>query len=238
MKHVVQFSGGKGSTVVAKMVIDQYGHDDVILMHHDTKAEDHDTYRFIQDVSKHLKHPVTDVSDGRSLWELVEKYGFPSQFMPFCTEKLKQIPAKKFLKSLKEDFILYNGFSFDEYKRVIKAQLRAEEEGNKVVSPLFEHKTFSNQLQKIILSWGICLPNAYRYLSHNNCIPCYKGGESHWYKVWRYYPEEFNRAMLLEEKSTHTVFKDKTLRELSRMWARGYMPDLFGDEGIPCMCAG
>lgn len=239
MKHVVQFSGGKGSAVVAKMVIDQYGHDEVILMHHDTKAEDPDTYRFIRDVSMYLKHPVTEVSDskGRSTWDLVEKYGFPSQFMPFCTEKLKQVPARKFLKSLNEDYVLYNGFGLDEYKRVIKAQAKAEEEGAKVISPLFEQKILSRQLRNIILSWGICLPNAYRFLEHNNCIPCYKGGEPHWWKVWKYYPEQFNRAMQIEDNSTHTVFKNKRLSELSDMWAKGDMPDMFNGEGIPCLCA-
>ena len=237
MKHVVFFSGGAASAVAAKIIIEEHGHEDVILLHHDTKAEDPDTYRFIQQVSEYLKHPITEASDGRSLWDLIEKYGIPSTFLPLCTDLLKQRPGKRYLKTLNDDFTTYNGFGADEWKRVIKATLRAEQEGNKVVSPLYMRNITSQQVRQEILSWGICLPNAYRYLSHNNCIPCFKAGKAQWHKVWKNYREQFDRAMNIEENSTHYVFKDSSLKELSELWTAGDMPDMFEGEGIPCMCA-
>jgi len=240
MKHIVQFSGGAASTYVAKMVIDLYGRENTILIHNDTKAEDPDTYRFIDQVSDFLNHPITDASDGRSLWELVEKYGFPSTFLPFCTDKLKQQPTRKFLKALNDEFIMYNGFGADEWRRVQKSTVRANEAGYRLESLLFENRISKEQIMtEIPKQWGICLPNAYRYFKHNNCIPCFKGGKAHWHKVWKYYPEKFNRAKDIENTSTYCVFRDISLEDLARRFERNDMASLFDqDEGIPCMCAG
>jgi 3'-phosphoadenosine 5'-phosphosulfate sulfotransferase (PAPS reductase)/FAD synthetase len=111
MKHIVKFSGGAASAVVAKLVIDEFGHDDVILLYSDTKSEHPDADRFRDQVCKFLGHEMTVVADGRDIWELIDdSHTLPGQFMPFCTQLLKQRPSERFLKSLGEDFISYLGF--------------------------------------------------------------------------------------------------------------------------------
>jgi len=54
MKHIVFYSGGIGSYFTAKRVIEKYGKEDVILLFTDTKIEDDDLYRFIQETSNKL----------------------------------------------------------------------------------------------------------------------------------------------------------------------------------------
>lgn len=49
MKHVVFYSGGLGSWATAKIVIDQHGLDNTILVFTDTRSEDKDLYRFMLD---------------------------------------------------------------------------------------------------------------------------------------------------------------------------------------------
>lgn len=251
-KHIVQFSGGAASALVAKMVVDKFGKENVILLHSDTKAEDLDTYRFIEHVSNFLDVPITDASDGRSLWQVIEdEHCLPSSFIPFCTRILKQEPADRYLKSLDCQYTLYNGLGMEEWKRVAKAQARAGIMDRKLVCPIFDAKISNQHVKNIIRNeWKICLPNAYKTLEHNNCIPCFKAGQGHFRKVWQYYPEEFAKAVAMEELIGHTVFKkiirlfptkvvEKiSLTELEQKWRRGgEMDNLFGNDGIPCMCS-
>ena len=52
--------------------------------------------------------------------------------------------------------------------------------------------------------WKICLPEPYKYLSHNNCIPCYKGGRA-LVKSLEALSEQFYRAAAAEERASNTV---------------------------------
>jgi len=240
IKHIVQFSGGAASAYVAKLVIDKFGKENTILLHHDTKAEDPDTYRFLEQISNYLDHEITDVSDGRSLWELIEDtHCIPNYFMPFCTQTLKLKPAEKFYKSLSEPFIQYNGFGPNEWKRVAKAMPRAEIAGRQLKCLLYERNINDEQVKDTIRhTWKICLPNAYRFLNHNNCIPCWKGGKGHFYQIWLHYPKQFKQAIEAEKSTEYIRFKDETLEELAKKWKAGNMDNLFDDDaGIPCMCA-
>lgn len=241
MKHIVGFSGGAASAYVAKLAINEFGKENVILLHHDTKAEDPDTYRFIDQVSNYLDKEITEVSDGRSLWEVIaDNHCLPSFHIPFCTRDLKLKPAEMFYKTLKgQEFITYNGFGPDEWKRVAKAVPRSELEGRKLRCLLYERNISNEIVKKTIMNeWKICLPNAYKYLSHNNCIPCFKAGKPHFYKVWLYYPERFQKAIEMEELIGYQVFHDNSLSELGNMWQQGKAENLFDDNaGVPCMCA-
>lgn len=47
MKHIVSFSGGIGSYMTAKRVVERQGKENTILLFTDTKTEDEDLYRFL-----------------------------------------------------------------------------------------------------------------------------------------------------------------------------------------------
>ena len=240
MKHIIQFSGGAASAYVAYLVVKEHGKENTILLFHDTKAEHKDSYRFRSQVSEFLGIPITECSDGRDLWEVIKDNNcLPSQFIPFCTRILKQEPAEKFLKLLCNDkYILYNGFGVEEFRRVQKVKARAELLNRVVKSPLFDLKIKNEEVKRIIKDeWKICLPDAYKYLQHNNCIPCFKAGKSHFKAVWKYFPEEFNKAKEIEKHIGNTVFQEYSLQELEDQWENGQMEMFDIEESIPCMCA-
>jgi len=82
---------------VAKYVADKYGKENTILLFHDTKSEHPDSYRFREQVAKYVGVPITEVSDGRDLWELInDNKSLPSSFIPFCTRILKFEQGEKF----------------------------------------------------------------------------------------------------------------------------------------------
>jgi 3'-phosphoadenosine 5'-phosphosulfate sulfotransferase (PAPS reductase)/FAD synthetase len=238
MKHIIQFSGGAASSFVAKYVADEYGRENCILLFNDTKAECKDSYRFRKQVSEYIGMEITEVSDGRDLWQVIEDNNcLPSDRFPFCTRILKQEPSEKFLKNFKEDYILYNGFGVEEWRRIQRSRARAESLNRVVKSPLYDLGISSDEIKRIIREdWKICLPEAYRYLSHNNCIPCFKAGKGHFKAVAKYYPEEYQKAIEAEEKIGYTVFEDITLKQLRKQAFSNL--DLFDvQESIPCMCA-
>ena len=241
MKHIVQFSGGAASAYVGWLVAQEFGKENTILLHQDTKAECADTQRFLQQVSDYIGIEITEQSDGRDLFQVIDDNNcIPSSFIPFCTTILKLKPAEKYLKTLTEQFILYNGLGMEEWGRVQKATARAQQAGRTVRSLLYERQIPNSEVKRIIREeWKICLPEAYKYLSHNNCIPCFKAGQAHFRKVLKHYPEQFAKAKAIEEKLAHTVFKDVSLAELEYKWSAGTEDNLFDDEevGIPCMCS-
>lgn len=210
------------------------------MLFNNPKAEHPDADRFREQVSNYIGVPITEVSDGRTLWEVIEDNDcLPSNFIPFCTRILKLEPADKFL-STQGAFILYNGLGMEEWGRVQKSMARAEQAGRKLVCPLFARRIANTEVKRIIRDeWKICLPQPYLYLEHNNCIPCFKAGKKQWHKVWKHYPEAFRKAREMEEKIGHTVFKDISLEELSKAWeqTKGQVEFGFADDAVPCICA-
>ena len=53
MKHIISYSGGLASFFEAKLAIEKYGQDNVELVFCDTKSEDEDLYRFLDDTEKY-----------------------------------------------------------------------------------------------------------------------------------------------------------------------------------------
>lgn len=61
MSHVVCYSGGHSSALVAVEVVRRFGPGDVILLNHDINplVEDSDIKRFKREVAEHLGLPIT-----------------------------------------------------------------------------------------------------------------------------------------------------------------------------------
>ena len=223
-KHVVQFSGGAGSAVAAKLVIDEFGPDDVVLLFHDTLAEHPDATRFRADLSAYLGVPITERSCGKSLWEVIDAHNaLPSSFMGFCTQELKQQPGERYVQDLEmmgEPLVLYNGMGPDEPNRVRRAKMEAGKRGRKLRCPLDEHDI--DDPKSVVQSWGIELPACYSYFKHNNCIPCFKAtGFDYWRAVYTHHRPEYERAAELEERFGYTVRRSESLRRLAERFECG-----------------
>ena len=113
------------------------------------------------------------------------------------------------------------------------------QKGRKVKFPVFETGLKNSEVKKIIAEdWKIKLPETYKYLEHNNCIPCFKAGKKEWRNYYLYYKDEFYKAAQKEIEIGHTVFKDKSLMELAEIWEHNQsFEDRQISMEIPCMCA-
>ena len=246
MKHVVLFSGGAASSYVAYLLTQDKKIDkkDIVILHTPTLSECEDSEKFRLKVARYIKIPMTVWGRGEDIWDCIDRNGaIPGQFMPFCTQQLKQQMKEeyfKYLESIGETWIEYVGYGPDEWRRVQKSVARNEAMGRQVRFPLFERKISSEECKRIIHDeWGIELPSAYNSLKHNNCIPCFKGGKEYFRAVWKNYPEQYQKAVEAEERCGYTVFKDKSLKELAEVFQNDKEWDdsqMNLSDFIPCEC--
>ena len=119
MKHIVCFSGGHSSAVVAIAVAKRYGSENTILLNHDISSfvEDEDIKRFKNEVAAYLNIDITyaNMADWESKDQFdvsIEAKAFKTKDTPaICTNRLKTSPFMEFLQGIEKDScILYYGF--------------------------------------------------------------------------------------------------------------------------------
>lgn len=241
MKHIVLYSGGANSAYTAYLVNEKY-HNDTILLHTPTYSEHPDADRFRRQFADYLGLPITVQADGRDIWQLIKsEHCLPSNRIPFCSRILKTEQSSKFYKSMTEDFIVYFGYDGLEWRRAQRSTARLQLTEIKSAYPLIENNISGQQAKNFIRNeLKICLPEPYLYLSHNNCLPCFKGGKKHFYQVWKHYPEYYEKAEKAEKAEDsigYQVFPPKTLKELRHEW-ESQIPMFPDEEDLrPCMCA-
>jgi 3'-phosphoadenosine 5'-phosphosulfate sulfotransferase (PAPS reductase)/FAD synthetase len=208
MKHIVGFSGGAASSVVADIVAKKYP-DTTILLFHDTKTEPKDNDRFRKDISNYINIPITNDSDGRNIWQVFKDCGYLGNGRnTMCSRILKQERSLKFLKANPES-ILYIGFTIDEWRRAQRTFARYQKHGIKVCFPLIDEKITKDECtHKIKDCWGIKLPKMYKWAQHANCIPCVKGKKAYWGLIYMFERKAWDRAVQAEKEHNATIFTE------------------------------
>lgn len=115
MKQVVQFSGGLCSFWAAHRLIQLHGSECVTLLFADTKSEDRDLYRFLNDAESALGVPITRISDGRSVWGLFkESKMLGNSRFPLCSAVLKRnvLDAWRFANTTPETHVFNIGLDW------------------------------------------------------------------------------------------------------------------------------
>jgi hypothetical protein len=119
-KHIIFYSGGIGSYFTARRVVEKEGNENVILLFTDTKIEDADLYRFIDETSKKLGAKLIKLQDGRTPWEVARDVRFlPNSRIAQCSHLLKQKMADAWIKKnfKPEECVLYLGIDWTEEHR-------------------------------------------------------------------------------------------------------------------------
>lgn len=210
--HIIAFSGGLASAVVAKIVSEQYP---VTLLFHDTKTEPTDNDRFRSEVSQYLGIPITEVSDGRDIWQVFKDEAFLGNAKKtMCSRILKQEIAMKYCKAHKP-CIIYFGFTSNEWRRAQNVLSRYAQEGIKARFPLMEQRIPKDECRhRVENCWGIKPPAMYEHFDHANCMPCIKGKLAYWGLVHEHERDAWDRAVRAEREHGHTILTDgRTLIE-------------------------
>jgi 3'-phosphoadenosine 5'-phosphosulfate sulfotransferase (PAPS reductase)/FAD synthetase len=219
IEHVVQYSGGACSFWAAKRVIERYGPDKVVLLFADTKMEDEDLYRFLDDTSKHLGVPITKIADGRTPWEVFfdERYLGNTRVDP-CSKILKRELLDAWVAKHAPDAIRYYGLDWTETDRLDRLRNRMEEKGTpreKIQAPMAEWEPLVDKPDMLaeLIKIGIKLPRLYELgFVHNNCGGmCIKSGQAQFRLLLETMPERYAYHEAKEQELRRFLGKDVSI---------------------------
>ena len=186
MKHIIAYSGGHSSALVAIEVCRKFGVENVILLNHDInpKVEPADVKRFKNAVADYLgssityaNHPEWETETPISLCVKAGTWVNPSNRTILCTNRLKTAPFYDWLaENYNDGDIVYYGFDANEPARITRRSNIMGSSGYKTDYPLalWTERTIHN-IEEI----GISKPTAYSLFNHANCIGCLKAGWQH-----------------------------------------------------------
>lgn len=192
-EHVVQFSGGACSFFAAKRVIERYGKDRVVLLFADTKMEDEDLYRFLEDCEAHLGMPIIRIADGRTPWEVffAERFLGNSRVDP-CSKILKRELLWSWLERNAPKATVHVGLDWTEEHRL--ERLRNYRPGVIIEAPMMWKPIVDKPEMLVKLrKLGIKIPRLYAMgFAHNNCGGfCIKSGQAQFRLLLKTMPERY-----------------------------------------------
>lgn len=119
MKRVIGYSSGKDSTALVLWAKEQFSAQEISVIFNDTIWEHELTYGYISAMTTQsgdfLRGIRFEVLPSMGMQSLVQLKGrVPSAKARFCTEHLKVKPLIEFLKTIDDDFELYDGKRRDE----------------------------------------------------------------------------------------------------------------------------
>lgn len=220
MKHIVCYSGGHSSALVAIEVVRKFGKDNVVLINHDIKAssEAEDIKRFKREVAAYLGLDITYVNHPE--WDTKDQFDVVIEAKAFkvgsgtalCTNRLKTAPFEKWLRdnATQGDDIIYYGFDANEKSRIQRRVGILSSMGYKSAYPLAHWERTIQSTNEL----GISPPNTYSDFKHANCTGCLKAGKQHWYIVYKTRKDIWEKAKLAEEIIGYSILKGVYLEEL------------------------
>lgn len=239
MKHIVCFSGGHSSALVAIAVVLRYGAENTILLNHDISSftEDKDIKRFKNEVATWLNTKITyaNMKDWESKDQFdvsIEAKAFKTKDTPaICTNRLKTGPFMEYLKNVdKQNTIIYYGFDENEQERINRRALIMFEFGFQTDYPLADwvHLPVKNTIDI-----GILPPLHYSNFKHANCVGCLKGGMQHWYVTFCTRPDIYKKAKDAEAIIGYSIIKGFFLKDLECKFERMLRLNIEPTEHIP-----
>lgn len=211
---IVQLSGGAASYVAARLMVEEYGPADVTLLFADTRIEDQDLYRFLDDVERRLAIPITKISDGRTPWDVFFDEGMIGNTrVDPCSKILKRKLLRKWLEenaTPKKDVVVI-GYDANEAHRF--APLQERYAPWQVRAPLIEHGLFKEQAFSILEADGLKRSRMYDLgFQHDNCGgECVKGGQAQWSLLLDHFPDRYAKNERKEEEFRSRTGKDVSI---------------------------
>ena len=259
MKRVLMFSGGVGSWATGKRIVERHGVGDLTLLFADTKMEDEDLYRFLDEAAANIfgdKPPnIIRIIEGRTPWDVFfdERFLGNSRFDP-CSKILKRQMVDHWLRDNCDpsDTTVYVGIDWTEEHRFIALRDRRLTNGWCYEAPMCEAPYLTKpDMLRACRAEGITVPRLYLWgFAHNNCGGfCIKAGIAHFILLLRVLPlrygyhenkEQEIRAYLgrdisiLTDRSGDGVKKPLTLRDLRLRVEAGEQFDMFDIGGCGC----
>lgn len=205
--------------MAAKRVVDRFGPADVVLLFADTRMEDEDLYRFIEECAVYLKCPLIKIADGRTPWEVFkdERFLGNSRVDP-CSKILKRELLDRWCLEHAPKAIRYFGLDWTEDQRYERLRSRMEERGiprSQIQAPMIEWRPLVDKpdMLKQVEDLGIKIPRLYTLgANHNNCgLFCVKSGQAQFRLLLKTMPERYAFHEAKEQEMREFLGKDVSI---------------------------
>ena len=238
--HVVCFSGGHSSALVAIEVVRRYGRGDVVLLNHDInpRVEDADVKRFKREVADYLKLPITYANHAHvEEWDQFDVVRDAGAFKvgdghSLCTSRLKTQPFFRWLAANAHPAVAtcYYGFDANETTRIQRRATIMAKGGWRTDYPLalWKHRTITSTREV-----GIEPPLGYSTFKHANCVGCLEAGWQHWYAVYVTRPDLWQKGKDAEDFIGYTIHRDASLEEREPQFAAMKAAGVVPTEHVP-----
>ena len=251
-KHVVMFSGGAGSWMAAKRVVQEHGTESIVLLFADTMMEDDDLYRFLIESSRNVGGELVQVADGRTPWEVFFDVRFlgNTRIDP-CSRILKRELLREWVEKNCDpsDTVVYLGYDWTEEHRYEAA--KPHWQPCTLEAPLCDEPYLTKADVVVALDReGIERPRLYAMgFPHNNCGGfCVKAGQAHFKLLLEVMPERYAYHERKEQELREHLGKDvsilrdrrggpvrpMTLQEFRENLEAGGQCDMFEWGGCGC----
>lgn len=226
VEHVVCFSGGHSSALVAIEVVRRYGREGVVLLNHDISAavEDADIKRFKCEVADYIGIPITYASFCDQSGKIPDQFDVCVAEKAFktghdkvlCTDRLKTRPFGEWLESFAlRGAVIYYGFDASETERIRRRSTHLAAKGYRTAFPLAHWPRTISTTEEI----GVRPPLTYGVWKHANCVGCIKAGKQHWYAVFVHRRDVWEKAKWAEEEIGYSIQPDVYLSDLEPTFA-------------------
>lgn len=216
MKHIVCYSGGHSSALVAIEVVRRFGKENVVLLNHDLHftVEHADIKRFKREVADYLGLPITFANYHNVNFDQfdisVKEKGFKGKSSPeFCTSRLKTRPFMEWLETnaAGKNCTIYYGYDNTPKERA-RMQKRIGVLGSLGYKTDYPLALWVDRSILATEEIGIARPSTYDTFIHGNCIGCLKAGWQHWYIVYCTRQDIWLRGKWAEDEIGYAIHHD------------------------------
>lgn len=222
---LVNFSGGKDSTVATLEVLKHYPKEEVLLCWQDTGAEYLETEGHIFTIANQLELPLVIIRGKRTFWgDVLFRTKFPTPNCRHCTAHLKSDPALKWIRNhrqeLGDELIVVSGIRAEESLRRSKLP-EWEEHPTALKDGSFTAKTWypcldmkEHEIYKRIKAEGLPLHPCYDFSKRCSCWCCIFQAKSAVREYADQHPELVDKAIQVEDEIKHRWRNDISFRDL------------------------
>ncbi len=253
---IINVSGGRTSAYLLRRVLDVNGGlpKDVHAVFANTGKELPETYRFLSQCADAWSVPIvwiqrdpkagsrfrvvdsaTAARNSEPFDQLItEKKFLPNGVMRFCTQELKIVPARDYMRAQGyEEWVSVVGLRADEMRRVSRVRDREHDEWT-VACPLADAGVTKADVDEF---WRAQPFNLRLRPWESNCAGCYLRSSSTLERVERDRPGTLDWWIEWERRMGATFEKRRSMAEIKR---RAQLPllsiDIDDDYGLPCNC--
>jgi len=211
-KVIVNFSGGKDSTVAILKVLERYPKKEVILCYQDTGADFLETLPYVEMIAELFELPLVVLKRYEDFWEMAQRLKhFPTPQMRNCTLYLKVRELNKWIRanreSLGNEVIIVSGIRGEESLHRSKLPEWGINETT-LKDGSFIAKTWLpclhlTEVYDIIEAEGLPLHPCYEFSRRCNCWCCIFQPNHMVREYAEMYPDLYERACLVEDTIKH-----------------------------------